>query len=289
MSPRALSMTAAAAFVAFAAWASTPSPRPIVEIPKAIYVHGEQVFFWVGVETDAPMERESYQPCTWTIVDPRGGSQSHALGWPTDGDGRYGWKGGAGVAADATVPGSYSVTVSCGAETVEASFKIQEFRPLQQVEASVRASGSCEGRPRDQTLRLEVRNASPQEVVVSAPGSLSLVSFSASTLHPPASCDGFFPAEAMGLTTLQAGDTLYFDLTPDVVDHVPHVSLEPGESHAWTFCLSSGLEYSSCPFDGLPDQIRVHAVLQLLFRGSSPQGSMGPIRLPVRADLDFGE
>jgi hypothetical protein len=268
---------------------AAPQPRPVLEIPKATYALGEKVFYWVGVKSDAPMSREAYEPCEETVVGPGGDSTSRPLEWPLDGFGDYGWRGGSGLAAHETIVGTYQVRVTCADETVTGGFEVEPFAPVDDFGADFAVSDGCNGRQTDHRVSLSVRNYSADhDAYVATPGSLSspMVWFSTASGPPErASCHSSFPETAFGLEPPRVGSPLYFDLTPENLESVPHVVLTPGQGHQWSFCLSQGV---SCFDDSFPDSVALGAVLHVLFRPAAGAGDyLGPMRIPVSGEFSL--
>jgi hypothetical protein len=206
-----------------------------------------------------------------------------------DGFADYGWRGGSGLAADEATVGTYRVSVTCAGETVSGVFEIEPSAPADDFGADFAVNDGCDGRQTDHRVSLSVRNSSADhDAYVATPGSLSspMVWFS-TTSGPPerASCHSFFPETAFGLEPPREGSPLYFDLTPENLESVPHVVLTPGQAYQWSFCLSEG---GSCFDDSFPDSVTLGAVLHVLFRPAAGSGDfVGPMRIPVSGEFSL--
>jgi hypothetical protein len=258
-------------------------PQPLVRIPKSTYAAGEAVFFWVGVESQEPLTQETYKPCRIELVGPHEPARVTFLEWPMDGDPRHGWQGGDGLAPEKSLPGNYSVRVTCGGKTVAGTFQVAPVSIVRELEARFACRRGCGGDPADTTISLTVANHSDQDVVVSRPGAIMGygVGFQAKWHDPPGSCDAAFPDEALGLKPPSVGDVIVETMTREDLPHVPHFDLGLGESRVQSFCLASGRP--SCQgFTWPPTTVRVSTTLQVLVGApGGPFSHLGALRLAV--------
>src|SRR5579864_1841405 len=213
-------------------------PQPLVSIPKSTYAAGEAVFFWVGVQSETPLTRETYEPCRIEVIGSHGSPRVTCLEMPVDGDTSHGWRGGDGLQPEESLPGTYSVRVTCHGKTAAAGFQIEPTSIVRELEARFDCHRGCGGDPTDTTISLMVVNHSDQGIVVSRPGAMMGygVGFQAEWQHPPGSCWASLPAEALGLKTQSAGDVVVDTMTRESLPHVAHFELRPGESRVQSFC-----------------------------------------------------
>jgi hypothetical protein len=91
---------------------STPA-RPIVELEKPRFASNEQIFFWIGVTApDNYRIPESLRTSgRLTITRPDGTTRVDVVGWPIDGPGDRGWRGGHGLRGETPQIGRYTLVM----------------------------------------------------------------------------------------------------------------------------------------------------------------------------------
>lgn len=269
-------------------WPALPKPtsggpEPLVSIPKSTYASGEAVLFSVGLRSEARMTQENYKPCKIEVIGPRGLPRVRFLEWPMDGDPGHGWQGGEGLPPEESLPGVYSVRVTCGGKTAAGGFTVAPVGIVREIERRFEFRRGCGGDPADTTIALTVVNHSDQEIIVSRPGAVMDygVGFEAEWHDSPGSCWAPFPVEALGLKPISVGDVVVETMTRENLQHVAHFELRPGESPKQSFCLAS--RGPSCQgFAWPPATLRVYTTLQVLI--GAPGGSydyLGTLRIPV--------
>ncbi|HEY7182307.1 MAG TPA: hypothetical protein VIC84_12850, partial [Blastocatellia bacterium] len=106
-----------------------PNGVPIIRLDKSRFVLGESVFFWVGVEATSrdPIPKEYQNTCGLIITRPDGTSKTEPTGWPADGPEDRGWLGGAGLGANETQFGRYTLVFEfAGQRTALVSLFIED-------------------------------------------------------------------------------------------------------------------------------------------------------------------
>jgi hypothetical protein len=185
------------------------------------------------------------------------------------------FKGGHTLPAATVVAGTYTVSVTCGGETVTGSFTVERFEPLEDFESAITFADGCAGDAGDRSVIVTVANNSPTHAaVVAAPGALMDGNLSLFATGPEGSCSTLFPqTETDQMPHL---GPLHVDRLP----RIPHVELTGAEPRSWSQCLSAAL--ATCGQSD-PSSAEVSATLHVLFRNrASPDVYVGPMRVPVK-------
>ena len=261
-----------------------PNGVPIIRLEKSRFVLGESVFFWVGVEANSrdPIPKEYQNTCGLIITRPDGTSKTEPTGWPLDGPEDRGWLGGAGLGANETQFGRYTLVFEfAGQRTAPVSLFIEDLPIIKQIEAELVFSRSSNGlADPDGHVTLILRNNSDQTLRFPQPDAYnSMVSVSLSKSDHSYRNDFFYPAES-----LPGGGKAppIFSYAWDVASQTPSVKIKLGETYRLEMPLRVALK-------GLPVypgsyEITFSTTLQVLI-GEKDGGwsEISPIRIPVSA------
>jgi hypothetical protein len=138
----------------------------MIRLEKARFASFEQVFFWVGVEAPngyviAPALRST---CRLIVTRPDGTQQVDSIGWPIDGPGDAGWRGGHRLGPGLSL-GHYTVAVEfAGQTTPPASFTVEDVPVLKDIDARFVLPSLLVLGSNDSVVTLVVRNGSDQTI-----------------------------------------------------------------------------------------------------------------------------
>jgi hypothetical protein len=267
-----------------------PNAVPIIRLDKSRFALGESVFFWVGVEASsrAPIPKEYQKTCRLTITRPDGTSKTEAGGWPVDGPPDSGWLGGAGLGAEETQLGRYTLVFEfAGLRTTPVTLVVEDVPVVKQIKAEFIFSRSSEGfASPDGNVTLTVHNSSDQVLRFPRPDDFnSLVSFSLTKADRSYRGDFFYPTDSLpGKGALP--DISFDTFTWDIVPKVPSVTIRPGETFRKEMPLKAALEEAGKGPSVGPGKydISFYTTLQVLIGERDGKWSdISPVRIRVAA------
>jgi hypothetical protein len=138
----------------------------MIRLEKARFASLEQVFFWVGVEAPqgyvvAPALQRT---CRLIVTRPDGTQQIESIGWPIDGPGDSGWRGGRRLGPGLSL-GRYTVAVEfAGQTTPPASFTVEDVPLLKDIDARFVLPSPLILGSNDLVVTLVVHNGSDQTI-----------------------------------------------------------------------------------------------------------------------------
>lgn len=259
--------------------------HPLLELPKPRYALGEDVFYWAGVRSDERLTRSSVTACRNTVTAPDGTRATENFPNPLDWmESSFFYQGDKTIPAANVIAGVYTVTVTCGDETVEASFTVERFQPFDDLETRVTFADGCNGNERDRSAIISVRNGSPTHTaLVAVPASLI---DSIPSLHATTGDGGSCSAVVRNQPGQSAPTMAPFDARN--LSLIAHVELSPGREESWAVCLLASLEESCGTQDVDWTSTTASINLKLLFRDSPGNELSLPFNArvegPARAD-----
>jgi hypothetical protein len=145
---------------------STPA-RPIVELEKPRFASNEQIFFWIGVTApDNYRIPESLRTSgRLTITRPDGTTRVDVVGWPIDGPGDRGWRGGHGLRGETPQIGRYTLVMEfAGYKTDPVSFVVENIPAASQITGEFEFPPALSLGSGNAVVTLVVRNGSTEEI-----------------------------------------------------------------------------------------------------------------------------
>ncbi|HEX5107920.1 MAG TPA: hypothetical protein VFV95_05720 [Vicinamibacterales bacterium] len=269
---------------------SAAQPTPFVQLEKTRFATNERVFFWIGIDAPAYMliPDSFYDSCQVTIVRPDGTRRVDKSSQPVDGPRGRSWRGGHGLGSEVPQLGRYTIIFECGGHTsAPRSFVVEDLAVLNQIAGEFLYSSPLALDSPDATATLVVRNGSNE--VIRFPhlgGPMGLVWMKLDKMRGDRWSSSFPIPETVLLEAAGIGRSV---LAPDtftwkLVDEVPTVTLQPGESFELRLPVAEITSQRSRHAPPGDYAVEMTTTLQVLVGApSGAYASYSPLRIDVRS------
>lgn len=261
--------------------------EPFVKLDKTRFAVGEDVFFWVGVNStrkDGTIPKEFQDTCYLVVTRPDGTQKRTHSPWPKRGLTNAGWSGGSGI-EEPVVPGTYSLVFEfAGQKSLPIRLTVERTLVLNKVMALFFFDTHGAGDP---SVIWMVRNNSKQTIrFPHRDGVNSNVWVDYSGVDNPRNIRTAFPPEKLRDTDETKAPDFRFDtFTWEVARKVRTITLKPGETYRQTLSLNDAVAWARTQSALPPGRYKVTFGTQLQLLIGEPDGKYADIS-PVRQTVE---
>lgn len=258
---------------------------PTLQLEKPVYVAGESVRFWVGVNSEVDIPEAFRSSCILHIVRPDGSRIDRHESWPIDGATSRSWKGGDGIGEQAPSPGRYVVSFEfAGRKTADQAFEIVENPLLRSIEARFVFYDIGSGGIHARAASLHVENRTGRVLRYAKLGLYgSEVWLNVKEFQPPSTVSVSVPRSALPRAS-EIPSFSFEKLDWGNRAKWPMIALPDGGSADREIALQSAYSFR----DGREYEVTIGTVLTVFVgERDDPDAQLFPLRIPVSASERF--